>query len=77
MVSWSVISAEEGSTAVPVVLQQGLPSGSLFAVGKTDQIFTATDAHGNIATCKFSVTIIGECVIATELLDLMISCVHL
>ncbi|MEM7102954.1 MAG: HYR domain-containing protein [Bacteroidota bacterium] len=35
----------------------GLPSGSFFPVGTTTNIFVATDAAGNTATCEFDVTV--------------------
>ncbi len=43
----------------PVTLVQtaGLPSGSAFPVGLTTNVFLATDASGNTATCSFTVTV--------------------
>lgn len=38
-------------------LTQGLPSGSVFPVGQTVQIFEIQDASGNTATCSFAVTV--------------------
>ncbi|MCS6929218.1 MAG: T9SS type A sorting domain-containing protein [Saprospiraceae bacterium] len=38
-------------------LEEGLPSGSAFPVGKTTQTYTYTDAAGNTGRCSFSVTI--------------------
>ncbi|MBK6932999.1 MAG: HYR domain-containing protein [Saprospirales bacterium] len=35
----------------------GLPSGSVFPVGQTVQVFRITDASGNSATCSFSVNV--------------------
>ncbi|NEM99038.1 glycine-rich protein, partial [Pontibacter burrus] len=42
---------------VTITQTAGLPSGSLFPVGKTTNTFTATDAAGNIATISFDVTV--------------------
>ncbi|MBK8555546.1 MAG: HYR domain-containing protein [Lewinellaceae bacterium] len=35
----------------------GLPSGSLFPVGTTTNVFVATDGAGNTASCSFAVTV--------------------
>lgn len=40
-------------------LTSGLPSGSAFPVGVTQQQFSYTDAGGNTATCQFSITVTG------------------
>ncbi len=42
-----------------IVISQtaGLPSGSVFPVGVTTNIFTATDESGNASTCSFTVTV--------------------
>lgn len=39
------------------VLEQGLPSGSIFPVGQTLQVFRLSDASGNTATCSFTITV--------------------
>lgn len=42
----------------PTVTQTaGLPSGSVFPVGTTTNVFTATDAHGNTSSVSFDVTV--------------------
>ncbi len=38
----------------------GLPSGSTFPVGATTNIFSYTDAQGNVGTCSFEVTILTQ-----------------
>jgi len=38
-------------------MDEGLPSGSLFPVGITHNVFRVTDASGNSAICSFNVTI--------------------
>lgn len=38
-------------------LVEGLPSGSEFPVGVTNQTFTYTDGSGNAGTCSFAITI--------------------
>jgi hypothetical protein len=43
-----------------IALTQGLPSGSVFPIGTTQQVFTATDASGNVGTCSFDVTVIDN-----------------
>ncbi|MCB0535077.1 MAG: T9SS type A sorting domain-containing protein [Lewinellaceae bacterium] len=38
-------------------LEEGLPSGSTFPVGETKQVYTFTDANGNVGSCNFIVGI--------------------
>ncbi len=38
-------------------LEEGLPSGSTFPVGETKQLYTFTDANGNVGSCNFIVGI--------------------
>lgn len=46
-------------TPSPLVTQiGGLDSGAVFPVGTTTNIFLATDASGNTATCSFNVTVL-------------------
>ncbi|MDW8228467.1 MAG: choice-of-anchor V domain-containing protein [Saprospiraceae bacterium] len=47
-------------------LVQGLPSGSIFPVGQTLQIFELSDASSNKATCSFTVTVGPPIVIALD-----------
>src|SRR6185369_13314164 len=42
---------------ISVVQTAGLPSGSVFPIGKTTNSFTATDASGNSSVCSFDVTV--------------------
>ena len=39
------------------LLVSGLPSGSLFPIGSTTQVYQCEDAVGNTATCSFTVTV--------------------
>lgn len=41
---------------LPVSIVSGLPSGALFPLGTTTNVFRAVDAAGNIATCSLFVT---------------------
>jgi uncharacterized repeat protein (TIGR01451 family) len=41
-----------------VVRTAGLASGSVFPIGTTTVTFTATDIHGNTASCNFTVTVL-------------------
>ena len=43
-----------------VVLTSGLPSGSVFPVGVSTVVWTATDVNGNSSTCSFTVTVTDE-----------------
>jgi hypothetical protein len=40
-----------------MIQTSGLPSGAAFPVGKTEQIYTFTDASGNAGSCTFEVTV--------------------
>ena len=42
---------------VQVDFTSGLPSGSIFPVGVTENVYTATDASKNKTTCSFTVTV--------------------
>ncbi|MBL7809994.1 MAG: HYR domain-containing protein, partial [Saprospiraceae bacterium] len=46
-----------GGGSNPITQIEGLPSGSLFPVGTTTNIFVLTDAAGNTSTCSFDVTV--------------------
>jgi hypothetical protein len=48
-----------GTNCLPFSIRQtsGLASGALFPIGTTTNIFSATDASGNLATCTFTVTV--------------------
>ena len=43
-----------------VAFTSGLQSGSIFPVGSTTNVFTATDASGNTATCSFTIKVIDN-----------------
>ncbi len=40
-----------------IIQTAGLPSGSVFSVGLTTNVFQVTDVHGNTSTCSFTVRI--------------------
>ncbi|MBK6997822.1 MAG: HYR domain-containing protein [Lewinellaceae bacterium] len=44
----------------PLVQIAGLPSGSVFPVGTTTNVFVVTDASGNTASCSFDVTVTDD-----------------
>ncbi|MBL7809091.1 MAG: HYR domain-containing protein, partial [Saprospiraceae bacterium] len=52
-----IISYGMGS---PLSQVSGLPSGDVFPVGVTENVFWATDASGNTASCSFTVTVTDE-----------------
>lgn len=41
-------------------LQSGLPTGSVFPAGTTQQVFSFTDLGGNSGTCSFSITVLDN-----------------
>ena len=43
--------------SVQVEFTSGLPSGSIFPVGITENVYTAIDASGNTSACSFTVTV--------------------
>ncbi|MBC7774909.1 MAG: HYR domain-containing protein [Phycisphaerae bacterium] len=51
----------DNCTVIPANLQliAGLPSGSMFPIGNTQQTFSYTDGGGNNGQCSFSVNITG------------------
>ncbi len=55
-VSYTVPVAYD-NCSVTVTQTAGLPGGSIFPIGTTTNIFTATDPSGNTATCSFDVTV--------------------
>ena len=56
-VSLSPTVSDNCTTSVSQTL--GLPSGSVFPVGTTNQSFTVTDPSGNSASCSFTITVTG------------------
>lgn len=50
----SVVDNCPGET---IVQSSGLPSGASFPIGITTNTFDVTDAHGNTATCTFTITV--------------------
>ena len=58
-VVWSTPSTTDNSnTAATVTCKE--ESGSNFAIGETEVICTAVDQAGNMATCAFTVNVIGK-----------------
>lgn len=60
IVSWPSVTATDNCGSLPAgqpILVSGQPSGSAFNDGTTVQVFRATDASGNSATCSFSVIV--------------------
>lgn len=55
-----VILSFQGSVPPPVVQTAGLPSGSLFPIGTTTNVFLADDGSGNTDTCMFTVTVTDD-----------------
>jgi HYR domain-containing protein len=55
------VTASDNCPGVTVVCTP--PSGSVFPVGTTTVNCTATDAHGNTASCSFTVTVFTACLV--------------
>ena len=51
------VSVEDDQPGALFGLVMGIPSGGVFPVGTTVNLFLAIDAAGNTATCSFSVTV--------------------
>ncbi|MFN7327331.1 MAG: HYR domain-containing protein, partial [Chitinophagales bacterium] len=56
LVNWTPITATD-ECGFTMVQTGGLPSGSLFPVGTTTQVYQATDVHGNTSTCSFTIVV--------------------
>ncbi len=54
------ISASDNCSVVSTNQLAGLPSGSLFPVGVTTNVFRVTDAAGNTNVCSFTVTVLDS-----------------
>ena len=61
-INWGIITARD-NCSTPVVTSN-FQSGHVFGIGSTTVIYTATDAAGNTATCRFDITI--RKIIATQ-----------
>lgn len=57
VVTHGSISGSDNCSPPSLILQSGLPSGSVYPVGVTTNIWRATDASGNTRTCSFTVTV--------------------
>jgi HYR domain/Secretion system C-terminal sorting domain len=51
------VTSTDNCLGQTVVQTDGLPSGSVFPIGVTNNEFVVTDASGNTATCSFTVTV--------------------
>ncbi|HLP12161.1 MAG TPA: DUF2341 domain-containing protein [Flavobacteriales bacterium] len=56
-VSWAAPTASDNCAGLVLTQTAGLSSGSVFPIGTTNVIYTATDAVGNATTCSFIVTV--------------------
>ena len=55
--SYSAVTASDNCGVFNINQVSGLPSGSNFPVGTTENIFVVTDGGGNTDTCRFTVTV--------------------
>eukprot|EP00920_Eleutheroschizon_duboscqi_P041796 GHVT01100387.1.p1 GENE.GHVT01100387.1~~GHVT01100387.1.p1 ORF type:complete len:1687 (-),score=396.68 GHVT01100387.1:876-5936(-) len=58
VVEFHVEAVDNSKRPVALRLVKGQPSGSKFPLGKTNVVYKATDAAGNVQYCKFSINII-------------------
>ncbi len=58
VVNWMEPSASDNCT-IPTVVSSHV-NGSIFPIGITNVIYTATDTSGNISICNFSVTVVDH-----------------
>ncbi len=56
--NYALPSATDNCGISSLVLTSGLPSGGTFPIGITNNLYQATDASGNSATCSFSVNVV-------------------
>lgn len=57
VVTFATPSGADNCAGQTVTVSTGLPSGSSFPVGMTNQELAVTDASGNTASCGFSITV--------------------
>jgi len=57
VVTFTAPVGTDNSSCATTTLVAGLPSGDLFPVGTTNQIYVVSDAAGNTDTCKFDVVV--------------------
>lgn len=58
--SYSMVTAADNCGAVSVTQTAGLPSGSIFPIGTTQNVFRIIDGAGNDSIVSFSVTIVPQ-----------------
>lgn len=57
VVNYATPTATDNCSVPSVVLQSGLPSGAVYPVGTTTNVWKATDAANLTSTCSFEVTV--------------------
>lgn len=55
--TWTIPSATDNCGTANIIQTSGLASGSLFPIGTSTVVYTATDSAGNSTTCQFSITV--------------------
>jgi len=72
LVNFDLPTSMDNCAVQSTIQTLGLPSGSTFPIGSTDNTFLITDIHGNQSTCSFSVHVYTNPIITLNATD--ISC---
>jgi len=59
-VTYTAVTASDNAPGASVVFTSGVGSGGTFPVGTTTELYTASDASANTATCSFTVTVVDD-----------------
>jgi hypothetical protein len=65
VITYSMPTATDNCSGLTVTQTSGLPSGSQFPVGLTNNVFDIIDASGNIISTSFSVLVLPEVIVDT------------
>jgi hypothetical protein len=65
IITYSMPTASDNCSGLTVTQTTGLPSGSRFPVGLTNNVFDIVDASGNIISTSFTVLVLPEIIVDT------------
>ncbi len=68
-VNYPAPTATDNCGDVTIELVEGLEPGSIFPLGTTAVIYSATDASGNQSDCTFNITVLTDMVAETEIAE--------
>ncbi len=68
-IEYGTPSGQDNCGIANVFLSEGLPSGAFFPLGESTVVWAAQDASGNETFCSFTVTIVNDMEVATEITE--------